>query len=288
MGEVWIKESTLTAIGDAVRAKTGVSGLLSPEKMLEGLSNIKDSGKYLFSKKVMANEYTTTSGTATKTLVTQGENISEVEIEIVVDAPALPGAEKTTGVLYNSEKGIWEFVGGTVVTLVNTDTDLPSGVTSGAVLTPNTMIRLTSEPNIWYSASKITTSSMDASGTCAKTMTYSAKYEAPVSDILGYAVSDDLTKYPDGGWKDGYYWELVSKIEFKIRNNNGNYVTFYAAEGMTWAEFVDSEYNTQGIYIAGTSVLYGNEIRTSSGVSVTPTDIIMNDGSYNAMGGGSN
>lgn len=84
MDKVLIKESTLTAIGDAVRAKTGVSGMLSVEAMAEALGGIKSSGKYLFSKK-----------------------------------------------------------------------------------------------------------------------------ETESSDILGYAVSDDLEKYPDGGTQDGYYWECV-------------------------------------------------------------------------------
>lgn len=84
MEKVLIKEETLTAIGDAVRAKTGTSDLMSLDDMTEALGNIKSSGKYFFSKKA-------------------------------------------------SESG----------------------------------------------------------------------------DILGYAVSDDLAKYPDGGWQDGYYWEKV-------------------------------------------------------------------------------
>lgn len=51
MGEVWIKESTLTAIGDAVRAKTGASGLLAPGDMITALDGAKSHGDYLFIKK---------------------------------------------------------------------------------------------------------------------------------------------------------------------------------------------------------------------------------------------
>lgn len=51
MDQVWIKEETLTAMGDAVRARAGVSGMLSVEAMAEALGNIKGGGKYLFSKR---------------------------------------------------------------------------------------------------------------------------------------------------------------------------------------------------------------------------------------------
>lgn len=71
-----------------------------------------------------------------------------------------------------------------------------------------------------------------------------SKKETEDGDIIGYATSDDLSKYPDGGWQDGYYWELASKIEFTI-----NGTKYYAAEGMTWEEWIDTGYNTIGVVV---------------------------------------
>ena len=156
MEKYLIEDTTLTAIGNAVRAKTGTSGMLSVEAMAEALGNIKDSGKYLFSKK-----------------------------------------------------------------------------------------------------------------------------ETVDGDILGYAVTDNLAKYPDGGWQNGYYWELASKISFKIGQ-----VTYYAAEGMTWAEWVETDYNTGGWYIDTIG-----DVRASSGLvsNVTSTQTIVDGQTYTAVvSGGSN
>jgi predicted membrane protein len=51
MDSVFIQESTLTAIGDVVRTKTGTTDLMSPEEMIIALDNITWSGAYLFNKK---------------------------------------------------------------------------------------------------------------------------------------------------------------------------------------------------------------------------------------------
>lgn len=62
-------------------------------------------------------------------------------------------------------------------------------------------------------------------------------------NFIEYVVSDDPNKYPDGCEHNGYYWELVNKIEFKIQVGS-DFNTYYAAEGMTWADWVESVYNT--------------------------------------------
>lgn len=36
-----------------------------------------------------------------------------------------------------------------------------------------------------------------------------SKKEMEGSSVIGYAVADELAKYPDEGWQDGYYWECV-------------------------------------------------------------------------------
>lgn len=36
-----------------------------------------------------------------------------------------------------------------------------------------------------------------------------SKKETDDGVVIGYAVADDSSEYPDGGLQDGYYWELV-------------------------------------------------------------------------------
>lgn len=55
MAEVYINEATLTAISDAIRAKTGKSDLLNPGDWVDELDTVKPSGKYLWSKKVTSD-----------------------------------------------------------------------------------------------------------------------------------------------------------------------------------------------------------------------------------------
>lgn len=275
MGEVWIKESTLTAIGDAVRTKTGASGLLAPGDMITALDGIKSSGVYLFSKKGMGSDVTETMNFGAKELVTSNATIPEVEIEWGIDAPS-----------YNNDTGVWELPNSIISTIVNTDTNIPTNADDISIRILareyGVFIRLTSEPNVWYVVDEVSVDTMNASGTCTKDMVYNLKYEAPIGDVIGYAVADDLAKYPDGGWKNGYYWECVGGnvkiIEFKTRPDT--YPTTdtirYAAEGMTWAEWVDSDYNNGDITISGTQVLCNNgTLRVLNGSNVLSSDIII-------------
>lgn len=268
MDHVWIKEETLTAIGDAVRAKSGASGLLAPDDMLEALGNIKSSGKYLFSKKGMSQTATETSSSMTVTLVTPNTSIPSRKIRYSVDRPT-----------YNAEKQIWELPNYTEVDLVNTDNVVPAG---------GCFVALMDEPHITYYCTAFNVGAQSSLGTYTKSMTCSYKAEAQAgSDVLGYGVADDLAKYPDGGWSaDGYYWECVGRpvvpmIEFAILGGS-----YQAEAGMTWGDFINSEYNpTDGNQIAsrGSNVIvkeFDMYVQTTDGTNVQTTDVIVDGYTY--------
>ena len=72
MGKVFIEESSLTAIGDAIRGKTGASGLLSPAQMAAEIAAIStEAAPYGFvSEEIIAvtQDYTTDDTGNAKTL----------------------------------------------------------------------------------------------------------------------------------------------------------------------------------------------------------------------------
>lgn len=59
------------------------------------------------------------------------------------------------------------------------------------------------------------------------------------AEVKGLAMEATIKVKSEGG----------GEIEFTIRDYNGEDRTFKAREGMTWREFCDSEYNTEGWYI---------------------------------------
>jgi exopolysaccharide biosynthesis protein len=67
-------------------------------------------------------------------------------------------------------------------------------------------------------------------------------------------------------------------IDFSVNvGNNKRY--FNAMENMTWGEWVESEYNTDGFIISEGKIYYDlNQCICVSGVN--PTDIILDDGVY--------
>ena len=48
MGKYLIEDTTLTAIADAIRSKTGKTDLIKPSQWAGELDNIKSSGQYLW------------------------------------------------------------------------------------------------------------------------------------------------------------------------------------------------------------------------------------------------
>ena len=81
-----------------------------------------------------------------------------------------------------------------------------------------------------------------------------------------------------------HYNKVVQLITFTIAS-----VPYQAIEGMTWREWVESEYNTGGFEIRNTAIYFQNSAYyhveepyswTGSFKYVTQTDIIVNNGDY--------
>lgn len=264
MAKVFIEESTLVGISDSIRAKTGSTGLIKPGDWAAELDNIKSSGKYLWSKKGMADTYTTTNnndGNWSKVLVTPNETIPSVEIEV---------CPLTNPPVYNADKGVWEMNDSHILTLVNTDNNTPYTIL-GNLFYSGFFLRFTAEPNIWYRVGSIQAGTMNTSGTCTKSMYYGSYYTAAEGDILCYAVSDDSSAYPDGAWLDGYYYEVVGGlIEFTIAGTH-----YYADEGMNWGDWIKSDFNTAGYTNATIS-----GIASPSGTIQSIDDVIIDGLAY--------
>ena len=80
-------------------------------------------------------------------------------------------------------------------------------------------------------------------------------------------------------------------IEFTVINSDqGNEMTYTATEGMTWAEWCDSEHNIYGFWYDDVMVVreFGDWFTqtykiTLNGVGVSPTDVIQPNASYNEV-----
>ena len=189
MGNAFIKESTLTAIANAIRAKTGGTTTMLPSEMAGEITNMKvggGSGSYVWTKQGMADTATEDTTGGTYTLTTPNTTRPSTEIEYSTTAPT-----------YDSSKRQWIFANSTKVTLVNSDATLPS-------ISGNVYVRVTSEPNIWYLVSAFDKGS---SSPYLKNMTYSKKYTAAVDWAKKYLTDIDGGKYPTDGWLDGYYYK---------------------------------------------------------------------------------
>lgn len=67
---------------------------------------------------------------------------------------------------------------------------------------------------------------------------------------------------------------------------NGTY--YPAEEGMTWAEWVESDYNTGGYYEEGTNIYHSAKAYvTYNGLLVVASESIVPNGAYTLSGGGS-
>ena len=97
------------------------------------------------------------------------------------------------------------------------------------------------EPSQW-------TVELDNAGGSSSGQYLWSKKESADGDVIGYAVADDSSKYPNGGFgADGYYWELVGKpvtlISFTVTCTSTNIIkTYQAEEGMTWSDWLSSKY----------------------------------------------
>ena len=115
-----------------------------------------------------------------------------------------------------------------------------------------------------------------------------SKKDSADGPVTGYVISNDGEKYPDGGWSDGVFYTLeleptlpATIISFKIDNWSlgDNLATYQAEEGMTWEEFVVSDYNTNSNFTIDSSnkiisSICGSGRPNSSSNYILKTDII--------------
>ena len=265
MAKCFIEDATLTAIGNAIRAKTGGTDLMIPSAMpaaIEGIIAGGGSGSYVWTKQGMSETVTEDTTGGTYTLTTSNDSRPSSEIEYTYTEPT-----------YDSSKRQWVFADSTVVTVVNSDDILPS-------ISGNIYCRVTSEPNVWY---LVTSFNKGSSSPYPKNMAYSKKFTADVDGARKYLTDINEDKYPVDGWSlDGYYYKRVisdpnrtgggdvwtqSNIDDSINSvhyANGIWVAggdinglYYSADGMTWAQSnvtstsIYTVYYANGIWVAG-------------------------------------
>lgn len=82
-----------------------------------------------------------------------------------------------------------------------------------------------------------------------------------------------------------YNGETIELIKFTVRTNAT--FEYIAANGMTWGEWVASEYNTDGYKVNADGIVCNNDgaAITFNTIEVTSSDIIVSDGVYDYMGG---
>ena len=268
MAKCFIEDATLTAIGNAIRAKTGGTDLMIPSAMpaaIEGIIAGGGSGSYVWTKQGMSETVTEDTTGGTYTLTTSNDSRPSSEIEYTYTEPT-----------YDSSKRQWVFADSTVVTVVNSDDILPS-------ISGNIYCRVTSEPNVWY---LVTSFNKGSSSPYMKNMAYNKKFTADVDWAKKYLTDTNEDKYPVDGWSlDGYYYKRVisdpnrigggdvwtqsnvtSTTIYTVYYANGIWVAggyyptdphncglYYSTDGKTWAQsnIIDDSIN---------SVHYGNGI----------------------------
>ena len=267
MAKCFIEDATLTAIGNAIRAKTGGTDLMIPSAMpaaIEGIIAGGGSGSYVWTKQGMSETVTEDTTGGTYTLTTSNDSRPSSEIKYTYTEPT-----------YDSSKRQWVFADSTVVTVVNSDDILPS-------ISGNIYCRVTSEPNVWY---LVTSFNKGSSSPYMKNMAYNKKFTADVDWAKKYLTDTNEDKYPVDGWSlDGYYYKRVISDPNRIGGgdvwNNSNISTYnfysihyangiwvagstkglyYSTDGMTWTQSnvtstrIYTVYYANGIWVAGSS-----------------------------------
>ena len=125
-----------------------------------------------------------------------------------------------------------------------------------------------------------------------ETKANSGNYEMTTRDSWpteGYIFNSELSKCENGGelsWdnekkvvlmsgnvsdKCYVYFDIISTIIFKIKNK-----TYYAKLGMTWEEWINSEYNVDGYEFRGRKGVYitGGILSTDSSISDSDCNVI--------------
>lgn len=102
-------------------------------------------------------------------------------------------------------------------------------------------------------------------------------------NFIEYVVSDNPNKYPNDGEQGNYYYELyggpktVTLISFTIVGTS-----YQAEEGMTWKEWVESEYSPDSYYVSNGNVYTGETVKGDYPIYVVtrPEDEIIENEEY--------
>ena len=86
MSNVFIQNTTLSAIGDAIREKTGNSDLILPSKMSKAIDNISTNsiGKYIWCKQNIGDTVTEDNTSGSYTLTNASKSSCEIEYANIV------------------------------------------------------------------------------------------------------------------------------------------------------------------------------------------------------------
>lgn len=89
---------------------------------------------------------------------------------------------------------------------------------------------------------------------------------------------------------DGYITMTINGVEFNLKTAASvslisfsivGFNTYQAEDGMTWAEWVASDYNTDRFVVSGNDITSGEMIlRDAHDIPVSPTDTIQNGYDY--------
>lgn len=234
-----------------------------------------NAGNYVFSKKGMMPTYSEQKlgDTYLKSFISANSTYSTIALEYSEEEPVY-------------ENGTWIFPNSTIEIISNTDTYIPSP-SSDFFYVRAVNNSDAHRPSTWYGATGFYCGPLDSSGKCGKGVNYTHQYSASVgSDILGYTASNNQAMYPDGGWQDGYYYELVypqQVVTFYIDSTE-----FTADPDMTWEAWCASDYNTIGAYVMATEgslvryaldgMLYA--VKSDSYTPVVKEDLIIDGHAY--------
>lgn len=246
---------SLTQQTDTVTADSGYDGLSSVNVTVDAVSR-------------------GTAGTPTATKGTVSNNSVSVTPSVTNVGGMIPSGTKTgTAVTVSAS----ELVSGTKNITSSGTTNVTNyefvSVASGSASTPATTI--TTTPTITVSSSGLITASV--SGTQSVTPSVSIGYVASGTSgtiTVNGSNTNQLTVY------NGAHHSVIAIISFTISSTS-----YQAQDGMTWGEWVESEYNTGGFY-ADSSYVLADASHYVSGSNLTYAIIADHAYTLSTYGGG--
>lgn len=255
---VFIKDTTLTSIADAIRSKTGETGSMKPAEMagkIEGISADGGSGLYVWTKQGMSSTLTLDSTAGTCALINAENESIPIKIEYLVSAS---GNEEP---VYDNLKRQWNLPNSTIMSINNINNTLPDLSEYGD--TGYVYVRLLSEPNIFYTMILQNGNGFSATlsgSNYTKNFTYTNKRTATTDITKKYITSSNLTEYPNQDWSiDGYYYEIINNTDIQCSYNNSYTVTSGDFDGFCVANNVCFAYNTSSAADNPGGLCYSND-----------------------------